>query len=102
MTVYLKILQVQLAEIPYLKQRLDGDHELELLNKHSKGRKGEEWFSKRRMTLARREKHIKQKIQGLVQHRSTQRRRRQKLHIPSVAVVGYTNAGKTSLIKVRI
>jgi len=92
-------LQVQLAEIPYLRARLDGDHELELLRKHSKGRMGEDFFIKQRTTLARREKRIKSELQKLVVHRATIRKQRQKLSIPSIAIVGYTNAGKTSLIK---
>jgi len=92
-------LQVQLAEIPYLRQRLDGDHELELLMKHSKGRRGEIYFSKHRMDLARREKRLKLAIENLKTHRTQIRKQRKKLNIPTVAIVGYTNAGKTSLIK---
>jgi len=92
-------LQVQLAEIPYLRQRLDGDHELELLMKHSKGRRGEIYFSKHRMDLARREKRLKLAIESLKTHRAQIRKQRKKLNIPTVAIVGYTNAGKTSLIK---
>ena len=95
-------LQVQLAEIPYLKSRLEGDHEIELLNKHSKARKGEEFFTKQRMTLLRREKRIRSELKEVIKHRATLRKQRIKLRVPSVAVVGYTNAGKTSLIKVSI
>lgn len=93
-------LQVELAEMPYLKARLHGDYELEHVSKHDPSvRKGESFFSTRRMVLARRERKIRSEIDQLRLHRAVIRKNRTRLQIPSVAVVGYTNAGKTSLIK---
>lgn len=91
-------LQVELAEIPYLKHRLYGDLMVENENKHSKGRMGQEHFEKKEMMLKRRSSAISNEISHLAQQRTLLRKNRNRLHIPSIAVVGYTNCGKTSLI----
>lgn len=41
---------------------------------------------------------LKKEISGVVKHRAVQRKRRQKVPVPSAAIVGYTNAGKSSLL----
>ena len=93
-------LQSELAEIPYLKSRLLGDYELELESKYDRSaRKGEEFFSKRRMALSKRERQLREEIEKVRLHRAILRKNRTKLEFPTVAIVGYTNAGKTSLIK---
>ena len=93
-------LQSELAEIPYLKSRLLGDYEIELESKYDPSvRKGEEFFSKRRMALSKRERQLREEIEKVRQHRAILRKKRTKLEFPTVAIVGYTNAGKTSLIK---
>jgi len=92
-------LQVKLAEIPYLKARLFSDLDLENESKHSKQRKGREWFDKQRLALNKREKSIKSDLEKVKNQRSILRSNRIRNKIPSVAVIGYTNAGKTSLIK---
>ncbi|SDC64554.1 GTP-binding protein HflX [Desulfurella multipotens] len=42
--------------------------------------------------------HIEKQIEEIKQHRSLYRKRRQKNQIPVVAIIGYTNAGKSTLI----
>lgn len=42
--------------------------------------------------------HLKKELEEVVQHRDIQRKRRMKLHLRSAAIVGYTNAGKSSLL----
>jgi len=92
-------LQVRLAEIPYLKARLFSDLDLENESKHSKQRRGREWFDKQRLALNKREKSIKSDLDKVKSQRALLRSSRVRNKIPSVAVIGYTNAGKTSLIK---
>ena len=92
-------LQVKLAELPYLKARLLGDLEVENELKHSGKRKGQQWFDKQRLVLHRREKLIKNQIEKVKKQRAMLRSNRAKTKNPSVAVIGYTNAGKTALIK---
>lgn len=46
-----------------------------------------------------RERSLRAEIVKLEQHRKLIKKRRLAIDIPTIAVVGYTNAGKTSLIK---
>ncbi|XP_018324897.1 putative GTP-binding protein 6 [Agrilus planipennis] len=80
-------LQVALAEIPYITNRLT-QKDIACSNPE-----------KRKLMLHSREQKLKAAIKKLrTQHEMT-RNRRKSLEFPSVAVVGYTNCGKTSLIK---
>lgn len=71
-------LQVALAELPYIRSRAPGPHEKAMVDIREK---------KLRLALSR-----------LGGQRELLRKNRNKSGIPSVAVVGYTNAGKTTLI----
>ncbi|XP_012277689.1 putative GTP-binding protein 6 [Orussus abietinus] len=84
-------LQVALAEIPYIWKKLNVDE--------SRNDGAINFIDSRRKILQARETKLKNEIKKLKQHRQMLRSSRQKLGIPSVAIVGYTNAGKTSLIK---
>ena len=53
----------------------------------------------RKKILELRESKLKKKLERLKEHRIKCRSKRIKFEIPVIAVVGYTNAGKTSLIK---
>jgi len=92
-------LQVALAEIPYLKNRLLVEHEEERGNKHSGGNLGEKYFDTKKFVLKRLEAGIKKKIEQLKGQREKLRKQRKQLDVATVAVIGYTNCGKTSLIK---
>jgi len=41
---------------------------------------------------------LKKELKEVVQHRETQRKQRQRVPLPTSAIVGYTNAGKSSLL----
>ncbi|KAK4871530.1 hypothetical protein RN001_015654 [Aquatica leii] len=83
-------LQVSLAEIPYLRSRLRRDNTGIITGDH---------YETRKFMLQAREQKIKAAIRKLHEQRQLLRNRRTQLCFPVIAVVGYTNSGKTSLIK---
>ncbi|XP_052902925.1 putative GTP-binding protein 6 [Anopheles moucheti] len=86
-------LQVALAELPYIwSQVKDQDGS-------SKG-SGRIFLSdSQRQMLQVRERKLRHELATIRSHRELLRNRRRQKSFPVVAVVGYTNAGKTSLIK---
>ena len=60
---------------------------------HYIGGAGETQLEKERRVLLEREQKLKKKLQNLKKHREHVRHERHKRHVPTVAVVGYTNAG---------
>lgn len=92
-------LQVALAELPYLKNRLGVQYQIEKVSKSSGGNLGEQYFEKQRFVLKKIENTIKKKIEIIKLQREKLREGRKKKEVLTVAVIGYTNCGKTSLIK---
>ncbi|XP_057375389.1 putative GTP-binding protein 6 [Daphnia carinata] len=95
-------LQVAFAEIPYLRSCLVG------LQKGTKsdGRgygtlvgDGESYYESKLHLLERRELKIKKELEKMHKKRSLLKYERKKREFPVVAIVGYTNSGKTTLIK---
>lgn len=84
-------LQVSLAEIPYVRKKLFKSFVTKCgaIN----------ITEKTKLMLDKREKKLKNALMKLHQHRELIRSQRKNRGFPTVAVVGYTNAGKTSLIK---
>ena len=98
-------LQVELAQYQYLLPRLIGmwTHLERQAGTSGKGPIGSKGPGETQLETDRR--HIRRKIDKLREDleevrrvRSTQRQRRQKNEIPVVAIVGYTNAGKSTLL----
>lgn len=87
-------LQVALAEIPYIWSQMRG---LETQENNV----GQNLYltEAQKMMLKKREKSIQQQLEQLRTHRELLRNKRRQKQFPVVAVVGYTNCGKTSLIK---
>jgi GTP-binding protein HflX len=92
-------LQVELAQHEYLLPRLAGlwPH----LGRPGGGigtrGPGEKQIESDRRIIERRISHLKSEIEGVRRHRARYRRHRASTGIPIVALVGYTNAGKSTL-----
>lgn len=93
-------LQVELAQHEYLLPRLAGlwPHLERLGGGIGTRGPGETQLESDRRMIESRIKHLKDQIEDVRRHRATYRRRRATTGIPVVALVGYTNAGKSTLI----
>jgi GTP-binding protein HflX len=93
-------LQVELAQLTYLLPRLVGQWtHLERLGGGIGTRgPGETQLESDRRVIRRRVMKIKRELEGVRMHRRLQRQGRRRAGVPVVALVGYTNAGKTTLL----
>ena len=93
-------LQVELAQLTYLLPRLVGQWtHLERLGGGIGTRgPGETQLESDRRVIRRRVMQIRRELEGVRGHRRLQREGRRKSGVPIVALVGYTNAGKTTLL----
>ena len=93
-------LQVELAQQEYLLPRLAGRWpHLERLGGGIGTRgPGETQLETDRRLVQRRIQRLKGEIEAMRKHRALYRRRRSEQGIPVVALVGYTNAGKSTLL----
>ena len=92
-------LQVELAQLEYMLPRLAGrGAEMSQLGGGIGTRgPGETQLETDRRKIHRRIKHVKEQIEDVRRIRSQQRQRRESVPVPVVALVGYTNAGKSTL-----
>lgn len=93
-------LQVELAQHQYLFPRLAGQwSHLERLGGGIGTRgPGESQLETDRRLIRHKLSHLKAQIEGVRRHRLLYRQKRRKSGIPIVALVGYTNAGKSTLL----
>ena len=93
-------LQVELAQLTYLLPRLVGQWKhLERLGGGIGTRgPGETQLESDRRVIRQRVQKLKRELQGVQAHRRLQRAGRRRSGVPVVALVGYTNAGKTTLL----
>ncbi len=92
-------LQVELAQLEHLSTRLvRGWTHLER-QKGGIGLRGpgETQLETDRRLLGKRVKYLKDRLERLGRQRQVQRRARERHEVPSVSLVGYTNAGKSTL-----
>jgi GTP-binding protein HflX len=92
-------LQVELAQLDYLLPRLAGrGREMSRLGGGIGTRgPGETRLETDRRRIAARSRKLKEELAQVRGHRSIQRRRRVAVPLATVALVGYTNAGKSTL-----
>jgi GTPase len=92
-------LQVELAQLHYMMPRLAG-HGVEMSQLGggigTRG-PGETKLETDRRKIARRVRHVEQQLETVRRIRAQQRHRRESAPVATVALVGYTNAGKSTL-----
>jgi GTPase len=100
--------QVELAQLQYLLPRLRGWGEA--MSRQAGGRvgtqgggiglrgPGETKLETDRRRIRTRIARLKREIVGMATIRETKRAGRRRRHVPSIAIAGYTNAGKSSLL----
>ncbi len=93
-------LQVALARMEYSLPRLTRAwaHLSRQRGKGKMGGEGETQLEQDRRIVRDRITHLKRELVNVVQQRDVQRRKRQRVPIPTCAIVGYTNAGKSTLL----
>jgi len=91
--------QVELAQLKYLSTRLVGMNQDMGQQKYAVGARGpgETQLELDRRKLDRRVHLLNERLKQLKRHREVQRRARNRSDVLSVSIVGYTNAGKSTL-----
>ena len=100
-------LQVELAKLQYLKPRLIGLWETQNRQGGASGSmssrgEGEKQLELDRRTIDHRLAELRRELVEVSRERETQRKKRKQSRFPLVALVGYTNAGKSTIMNAMI
>jgi len=93
-------LQVELAQLEYMLPRLTGRGQAMSRLGGGIGTRGpgETKLETERRAISRRISRLQKEVNQLQAHRERLRQRRQHREVPTIAIVGYTNAGKSTLL----
>lgn len=96
-------LQVETARLQYLLPRLVGLHEALTRQGGTSGSMSSRGAGEKKLELDRRRiehrlSELRKELEEITSERRVQRKRRQMARIPQVALVGYTNAGKSTIM----
>lgn len=96
-------LQVESARLQYLLPRLVGMHEALTRQGGTSGSMSSRGAGEKKLELDRRRiehriSELNRELEQITKERKTQRKKRQSSGIPLVALVGYTNAGKSTIM----
>lgn len=93
-------IQVELAQLKYRASKLTGQGTAFSRLGGGIGTRGpgEKKLEMDRRFIRQRISKLKAELRDVVKHREIQRKQRQKNHLPVVCIVGYTNAGKSTLL----
>jgi GTP-binding protein HflX len=96
------VLQVALARMEYSLPRLTRawTHLSRQRGKGALGGEGETQLEQDRRVVRNRIAHLKEELAQVVRQRGIQRTRRVRVPLPTASIVGYTNAGKSSLLNI--
>ena len=100
-------LQVELAKLQYLKPRLSGLWQTQTRQGGASGSmssrgEGEKQLEIDRRTIDHRLSELRRELKQVGREREIQRKKRTASRIPHVALVGYTNAGKSTIMNAMI
>jgi GTP-binding protein HflX len=95
-------LQVELAQLEYSLPRLTGQGQKMSRLGGGIGTRGpgETQLETERRAISQRISRLQREVTNLQAHRARMRQQRQAQEVPSIALVGYTNAGKSTLLNV--